>query len=285
MTQKTLIATLLLFLLANVSVAAPRYYFQPKPKPQNRYVCKTLSVPYFDSIWASRDMDLQIDGSSYGQQVTVSGELKSVQAIKVSMRKNTLCIVPMARKRFSCRAKIRIAVPRLKQFEYAGGSANISITQSRPSCPITMNIYGKPKVSIDGNVRLCELLVGGGTQLSIYWVNSCDFYLRATDNARICLAGIAGTFEADSFGSAWINARYLRATRAFVKSYSNSRIDVRAICSLNALASQHSAIYYYEDPRFQSPYMQCAGSVIGMTHLCCPPCDLCDRACCKNGWH
>jgi hypothetical protein len=242
-------------------------------------------LPYFNSIQVIGDLDVQIDGGFHRQQLEVSGRLKNVQAIKMYMKGKTLHIGTLVQPPFSPRVKIRASMPSFNQFSYGGGSGNINIKQLHPAQAVSMNIQGSPRVSINGNVRLHRLIVGGNSQLSIYWINSCDVSLTATDNAKISVAGMVGTLEADAFQCAWINARYLRAERVFVKSYGGSRVDVSAMCALNALASHYSTIYSYQDPRFQAPYMQCAGSVIQMTHLCFPPCDLCDNACCKNGWH
>lgn len=283
MIKKFFITILLLFFLTNSAVAAIRYSRAPK----NPYVSKQLQLPYFQAIQANGNVDLQIDGSPYGQSVCISGRLKDTQAVRMFVKGKTLYIASYARCQPSCRVKVRLAISRLDQLNYTQGTGNISIKQSWPSYryPLSLNICGNPKVSINGNVRLCKLVAGGNAEISLYWINSDDLYLRAMNKARVCLAGTVGTLEAYTFQSAWINARYLRAKRAFVKSYNSSRIDVRVVCSLNALASQNSGIYYYQDPKFQAPYMQCAGSVVNMSHICYPPCSICDNACCKNGWH
>lgn len=252
---------------------------------QNPYVHKKLCLPCFKSIQASGDIDFQIDTSAYRQMVEVSGRLKNVQAVSMEVKGKTLYIGMLAQGQKRCRTKVRICAPWLTGVSYGGGSGNIWIRQRYRSCPLCLSVYGSPNVKIDGSVRLCQLVAGEDAKIWMYWVNSIDCYVKAMDGARVCLAGVANTLEVNSFGRAWINTRYLRARRAFIKSYDNSRVDVSAICSLNALASQHSGIYYYQDPRFQAPYMQCAGSVVDMTKIYYPCCDLCDRACCKNSWH
>lgn len=281
MMRKIFITTLLLFLLINSAYAATRY----SGVPQNPYISKQLKLPYFQSIQTYGDMDLQIDGGSYRQTVGISGRRKTLQSTRMYVKGKTLYIVTLARSQMASRAKIQIVAPRLNQLNCSGGSGNIRIEHISPARPFGMDIYGNSNVSLNGNIRLRNVMVGGNTKLWVYWVNSCDCSLNAMGNAKISVAGIATTLEINAFQNARIDARYLRTKRAFIKSYGNSRVDLQAMCSLNAFASGCSTIYYYEDPRFQAPYMLRGGSVVGMTHVCCPPCDLCDRACCKNGWH
>lgn len=87
------------------------------------------------------------------------------------------------------------------KLNYTQGTGNISIKQSWPSYryPLSLNICGNPKVSINGNVRLCKLVAGGNAEISLYWINSDDLYLRAMNKARVCLAGTVGTLEAYTF--------------------------------------------------------------------------------------
>lgn len=251
----------------------------------NPYVHKQLRFPHFDAVEVIGNVDVDIDGGACGQQqVEVSGRSKSVRAF-VAFTKGRTLYVGMLAHRGSQRLKASICAPMLKQFNCRSGCPNITIQNLSSYCPICMNIQGRAKATINGNVRLRRLIVGGDSQVSVFWINSCDFYLKATDCAKICLAGVVKTFEADAFRSACVNARYLRARRVFVKSYDCSRADVSASCALNALASGASNIYFYQHPKFQAPFMQCAGSVVQMTDICCPPNDICDIACCKNGWH
>lgn len=253
--------------------------------PKDSYICKQLRLPCFDGVEVIGDVDVDIEGGACGQQVEVSGRSKSVRAVVACTKGRTICIRTLAQCRGWQRPKICIRVPMLSRFNYKSGAANITIQKLSPCYPVCMDIQGRPKVTINGNIRLRRLIVGGSSEVSVFWINSCDFYLRATDCAKVCLAGVAKTFEVDAFQSASANARYLHAQRVFVKSHDCSRVDVRASCALNALASEGSYIYSYQNSRFQAPFMQCGGSVVQMTDICCPPNDICDEACCKNGWH
>jgi len=287
---------------AKSSCSAPKYPAIPKSfrlsyahsgrsrpanvKEQNPYIHKQISLPSsFNAVTVIGDIDVDMDGSR-GQQVKVSGRLKDVQSVVTYVRGKTLYVTTLTKGKRTERLKMRINTLNLSQFRYDKGFGRINMQGLSSRYPIfCMNIQGAPKVNINGDLRLQKLIVGGQSQVSIYWVNSCDFSLVARDNASVCVGGIATTFEAFTCQCARINAKYLRTKRVFAKSYGCSRMDVRASCALNALASDGSAIYFYQNPRFQAPFMQRAGSVIQMTDLCCPPCGICDNACCKNGWH
>ena len=252
---------------------------------ENSCVHQCFQIPPFSSIQALGDVDIQIDTSSHKYEVTISGRLKNTQTIKFEVRNSTLWINPLAQNPLLGRPKIKICMPMLLRLIYTGGCANITVNCIRLLCPLSLDIHGSPKINICGNIIPGEIVIGGGTQLLMYWINGGDFCLKATDDARVCVAGSVHTFAADSFDSSWINAKYLRTTRAFVKSHDRSRVDLRPSCSLSTLASQNSVIYYYQHPYMQTPFVQKAGSVIPMSPICYPSCKDCDAACSKNSWH
>jgi hypothetical protein len=254
-------------------------------RTNNPCVHKNFYPPAFNAIQAVGDIDIQVDTSRYRHEVIVSGRLKNAQAIKFEVKNSTLWINALAQNRLLGRSKVKVCMPTLARFIYTGGCANITISCIRSIYPLSLDIKGNTRVNVSGNIIPGKIVIGGKTQMSIGWINACDFYLKAMDNAKICVTGSVNTFSADASQCAWINAKYLCTTRAFVKSYGRSRIDVRASCSLSTLAAQNSAIYYYQYPYMQTPFVQGAGSVIPMVPICYPPCSDCNGACCKNGWH
>jgi hypothetical protein len=286
MLQK-LILTCCIFLFIAASAEANS---QSINKSKTVYTHKTIRLPYFNAVHITGDVNLEIDTTSCRRCITVEGSRETLKNIKMSAKKAILSItIPKCATKCKCacpppKIRMRICTPLLNQFTYAEGDGNININLTSTANCSCIRLKGNSKTNINGDLHLQKLLLGGKTNLSIAWLNSCDFYLEATDKARIGIAGRVGVLEANVSGLAWVNARYLNAQCAFVKTQDRSRLDVRVSKSLNALASQSSRIYYYQDPKFQAPYMQSRGSVINMTYNCCPPCDLCDSACCKNGW-
>lgn len=276
--KKTILLLCCLWLAAGSTVAR-EYCVEKIP-----CVCQARHLPCFNAIDARGDFDLEINGSAYQQSFAVWDTAERLQKVKTTVENHTLHLVAPNPSSVG-RTKICIHLPYLKQLHYTDGAANIAIHRLKPYQPLGMTLEGYAKVYVNGNVNLRQLVVGNNAQLSLYWLNTHDLSLKATDNARICLAGIVGTLETEASQASWINARYLRAAQVFAKSYNRARIDLHPTCALNALACDQSGIYFYRNPRFQAPYVQCTGSVVTMTDTCYPPCSLCDNACCKNGWH
>lgn len=250
----------------------------------NPLIQKNFKVWPFNVIRASGDIDIEITTANR-YQLTFDGRLRSFERTKFDFQNSTLIINAPIRACRWIRPKIKITMPSLAQFNYWAGTGNIKIHSLQSRAPLSLDIRGNPKIDISGNILPGKMIIQGNTQLSIYWINACEFYLTAMGHARICLAGNVGTFAATASQWAWINARYLHARRGFVRSCHHARIDLQSSCNLSTFATPCSSIYYYQRPYLQAPFLQGGGAVIPMVPMCYPPCDDCNCDCCKNTWH
>ena len=148
-----------------------------------------------------------------------------------------------------------------------GGYTEISGINS-PS--LMINISGNSIVRLAGAVNLAMLDMMKGGRLSLYWVKSKELIVRGGGQSFIQLAGVVDQLNVELWGEARFNGRYLRAVRAFVKTYNKSVAEISAVKRQHTLASDHSDIHFYNIPAMKADFMANAGAVLDMRDLGLP---------------
>jgi hypothetical protein len=254
------------------------------PENPDEFIQRNLRLPAFNNIQSNGEFDLEVTEGSYGQTIEVSGSRRNLAATKLYVRGSTLqistlcCAAPR-------RPRIRIHVPQLAGLACTRGCSTIRVNGLRSDHPVAFEFLSNSTVVLNGHVAIDHLLAGSNSYVVAYWIESCESYIKARGNATITLGGKVDTLVIDVWDNAQVDACQVWARRAFVKTFNRSRADIRVFESMNIVASDCSNVYYYQDPCFQAPLLQGAGSVIKMTRICNPPCWICDNSCCKNSWH
>ncbi|MCE3045073.1 GIN domain-containing protein [Legionella sp. 16cNR16C] len=145
-----------------------------------------------------------------------------------------------------------------------GGYTEINGVQSRN---LHLRMSGKPRVKLAGIERINTLDLEGDGALSMYWIKSDTLTIRAGGQTFIQLGGVANKIDVCLKDSARFNGRYLRAKRAFVKTYGNSVAELSTIKRQHTLASDSSNIYFYNIPDMKTDFMAYNGSVLDMRDL------------------
>lgn len=135
---------------------------------------------------------------------------------------------------------------------------------------LTINIADKSIVRLAGVVNLATLDMLKDGRLSLYWVKSKELIIRGGGQSFIQLAGIVDKLHVELRGESRFNGRYLRAVRAFVKTYNKSVAEISAVERQHTLASDHSDIHFYNIPAMKADFMSYAGAVLDMRDLGLP---------------
>ncbi len=125
-------------------------------------------------------------------------------------------------------------------------------------------IQDKTKVEISGLINLSLLDVKGNGQVSLHWVKGLNLCIRGRDKAYIQLAGLVHRLEVSLWGASHFNGRYLRARRAYVKTYGTSIADITTLDHQHALASDASDIYFYHIPKTKADFFAFDGSILDL---------------------
>lgn len=135
---------------------------------------------------------------------------------------------------------------------------------------MVLNISGKSSIKLSGIANVSTLNVTKEGRLSLYWVKSRDLTIRGRGKSFIQLAGVVDKLNVELWDSARFNGRYLRAMRAFVKTYDLSVAEISAVKRQHTLASNKSDIHFYNIPAMKADFMADAGATLDMRDLRAP---------------
>jgi hypothetical protein len=127
-----------------------------------------------------------------------------------------------------------------------------------------VKIGDEAKVKLTGTAALRRLDMDGSSWFSLSWVKTPTLIVRSAGKAYIQLAGIVNKWDADLRDFSQVNARYLRARRAFVKTHDNSVARVSTTHHQHLLASDASDIREYNLPEMKTDFMAFDGAVLDM---------------------
>ncbi|WP_028389456.1 GIN domain-containing protein [Legionella fairfieldensis] len=150
----------------------------------------------------------------------------------------------------------------LRKLQVSGGG-NVHIT-GITSQYLQLSISDRTKVQLVGVMNLSKLNLAGDGLLSMYWVKSNSLTVCGKGRAFMQLAGIVDKLDVELWDNSHFYGRYLRAKRAFVKTYDRSIAEISAVKHQHTLATDASDIYFYKIPDTKADFMAYEGSVLDM---------------------
>ncbi len=129
---------------------------------------------------------------------------------------------------------------------------------------LRVHLSGPAKLRLMGVASLRHLEMKDHSWFSLSWVKSPSLILCASEYAYIELAGIVNKLDAQLWNSAQLNARYLRARRAYVKTHDNSIAKIATTEHQHTLATDASDIQFYNLPEMKTDFMAFDGAVLDM---------------------
>ena len=129
---------------------------------------------------------------------------------------------------------------------------------------LSVMIGGQAQVEMKGKTNLRELGINGSGRFNMYWVKGPLLKLRAHGNSTVQLAGVVEKLDVELYDTAHFEGRYLRANRAFVKTFDEAVAKISALKRQHTLASDHSDIYFYSLADMRTDCMAYDGSVLDM---------------------
>jgi len=272
--------------------------------PSTNQASVMRKLPPFDTIVARGDMMIKIIGDTTQNDVRILGPRKAVEGMYTEVKDNVLYLQTKSNNKTDPSGKSIVLIvrsQRLHRLAYEGngsvdgvgikthffkvyvksdrrvhlrgrmGLANLKvlgkgdvILEGIDSEHTTVDIEGDSKVTLTGVVGLTKLDYEGAGCLSMHWIDSHDLIVNASGTGELQLAGVVGTFEATIKDKTMLDARYLRATQSYVKTYDKAEADIYSIDTQYAFAADHSDIYYHaRTPRDgRHHYMAALGSIL-----------------------
>lgn len=153
-------------------------------------------------------------------------------------------------------------VVRLRSVKHYGtGDINIlNATSSR----LMVDAYGKGKVNLRGCLDIGELRAGGDVCVFVDRSDSSSPCIYVYEDARVGIAGRAGTLYAYTSRTSRLMARSLHAHTIYAQSSGTSHMNISASTRAFLTARDYSSIYFYGDPDVMEPFARNNGTIIPM---------------------
>ena len=145
-------------------------------------------------------------------------------------------------------------------------SGSVNITGLSSNHLVLIN-HGNNLVRLKGTSNLKRLDFGGDGLVDLHWIDSPYIRITGHDTAVARLAGKVETLDVVLHNRAYMNARYLRANKAYVKTYDYARADLHVNKRLSTLAMGKSNIYYYQKAKMIAAYLGKSGAVLDMQQI------------------
>ncbi|MCH9770772.1 MAG: DUF2807 domain-containing protein [Gammaproteobacteria bacterium] len=185
-----------------------------------------------------RDAQYALNISKHGKRLNVYAN--SDQPVKVNLNSSTLH----------------------KIISYGNSSINAKNFTAKQ---LSIYSYGNSQVTLNGRVQLNRGVAKNNGRITVSWVNSNKLTVRASDDAKIKLSGVAKRVYAKLGGQSQLQARYLRANKMNVRTTNNASAKINPQHALYAFASGKSNVYYYHRPKHLTRYTKGHGNVLLIT--------------------
>ena len=122
-------------------------------------------------------------------------------------------------------------------------------------------------VKIEGTSHLRTLQMSGNSCLSLKRMKAQTMRVMMQGSSHAKLVGTAQLGLVDLRGHANLNAQYLLATDAYIRTTDQATASVAVVKTQHALAGGQSTIYYYKAPTYKIDFMADNGAILDMGTL------------------
>jgi hypothetical protein len=140
----------------------------------------------------------------------------------------------------------------IKSFSSLRADNGATITSKRFNDPTQLNVSASNNSAIElkGTFNLNHITQHSTRPIMVEWVKSRSVAIDSHASGRITLAGISDNITAKLHNHSQLDAEYLRANTALIKTSEFATAKVTALNNLRAFAHGHSNIYYYTQPKY-----------------------------------
>lgn len=147
------------------------------------------------------------------------------------------------------------------------GSGTINILGTDTDS-LVISTSGRTTTNAVGYANVKKITARDNSRVYMYWVNSCNTVVCASQHACIGLAGNAKNLNIDIQGYAQFSGQYLHGGNVYVRTRGCAHANVAADQKIFAAALDHSSIYFFGSPNIVSRYISQSGIVIPVWYDC-----------------
>lgn len=135
---------------------------------------------------------------------------------------------------------------------------------------LSVDLHEHAYVKLQGTMGLCDIHVYDKSWLSMYWVKANRLNMTYGGRSFVQMAGRVNVLDVELYQHAKFAGRYLRATRAFVRTHDYSSAQISVELAQHTLALEESHIDYYDVPFYRTDFMADDGAVLDLREWTMP---------------
>ena len=135
---------------------------------------------------------------------------------------------------------------------------------------MSMDLQHHAYVKLQGNIGLCNIQVYDHSWLSMYWVKANRLNMTYGGHSFVQMAGRVNVLDLELFQHAKFAGRYLRATRAFVRTHDDTLAQISVERAQHTLALERSHIDYFDAPAYRTDFMTDYAAVLDLREWTMP---------------
>lgn len=117
------------------------------------------------------------------------------------------------------------------------------------------------------HLKTLETSSAGHSRVELNDMHFNKYIVNEKDQSSVRVSGLSQRVDATLKGDSTLDTLCLKSRTLFIDTTDNASARVINYFGLSALASKHSNIYYYQDPKMVAEYLRTSGSVMRMVGL------------------
>lgn len=243
-----------------------RQKFVPRYNP--RYITR---VGNFDGIVADGDMIVTVNPSRDQQIHVIRNGKPGYKKIDIAVKRGMLYLHTLNEQSKNGKkipqtkpVSISVDTPYLTHIKLRNGAQIIA--NDLRSKNLVLDSDSPGSMTLRGNVNVKKIVQRGPGCINAEWIDSDELQIIASGGGTIKLAGTANMLNIRAVEHATIDAKYLRAQKAFIQTGDVAKVETTVIDSLSGFASDHSNIYYFKTPVHLARHTTHSGTVMQMRY-------------------
>lgn len=261
-------------------------------------------APMFNRVDAAGEMNLRLYTGARQAWISLHGDPRDIGDVTWTVQRKTIIIRFASILPLHGPVDIGLGVPQLHEMTYRGSGEIIGRRMSSGQLDINIsndgltNLEGRMNlhravfrgdgraiiktgenhdlnlvlknhvhVKIEGTSHLRSLKMSGNSCLSLNRMKAQTMRVMMQGSSHAKLVGTAQLALVDLRGHANLNAQYLLATDAFIRTTDQATASVAVVKTQHVLAGGQSTIYYYKAPTYKIDFMAENGAILDMETL------------------
>jgi hypothetical protein len=218
-----------------------------KGKPSQRYKLAYFNLQPFNKLAVHTQIHAHLQNSKH-YQVVIQYPKHQHAPLRIEQKEGTLTLYWQSRPDKLNNIRVIVKAPNINHIDvYDKAKVHSHHIKLQP---LSLANHDQGEINLNGRIQLLQAKQLSTNPITVSMVHSSTLNVTAKGAGAVYLAGTAETAYAWLQNDAYLDSRYLRARKLWIKTTDKASADVLATQQLNAFAYGVNNINYYKTPDF-----------------------------------